>query len=110
MGVKSMINNSAALSLISVATLSSAILSNCFDCCSSNRINSFEAIADINTISNNFCSSSSLPYNVPHGFEAEDVDIADMLFSHEKRKVRLRVTAVKKHISNIELEEVFEEI
>ena len=36
-------------------------------------------------------------------------EIPDILISHEKRKVHLKIVAVKKHVSDIELEEVLTE-
>ena len=41
--------------------------------------------------------------------ENKEEDIASMLINHRKRPVRLNITALKRHLSNIELEEIPEE-
>lgn len=41
--------------------------------------------------------------------ENKEEDIASMLINHKKNPVRLRITAIKRHTSNIELEEIPEE-
>lgn len=36
-------------------------------------------------------------------------DLADLLLSHETKRVKLRITAVKKHSSEMEIEETEDE-
>lgn len=52
------------------------------------------------------CASSQTPMNM---FAVQEEDTASMLINHKKIPVRLHVIAVKRHVSDIELDEIPDE-
>lgn len=95
--------------VVSLCTINSDTLGDSITLSSGKRSRN-EAVRYLGSNEDDLCASNHMHMKM---FALQDKDkeedIASMLINHKKRPVHLHITAVKRHVSNIELEEIPEE-
>lgn len=95
--------------IISLCTLNSYTLGDSMTLSSGKR-SRIEAARYLDNDEDDLCASNHVQMKMfAVQDEGKEEDIASMLINHKKRPVHLHITAVKRHVSSIELEEIPEE-
>ncbi len=95
--------------IVSLCTLNSDTLGDSMTLSSGKR-SRIEAVRYLGNDEDDLCASNHMQMKMfAVQDEDKEEDVASILINHKKRPARLHITAVKRHVSNIELEEIPEE-
>lgn len=95
--------------IVSLCTLNSDTLGDSMTLSNGKR-SRIEAVRYFGSDEDDLCASNHMQMKMfAVQDENKEEDVASMLINHKKRPVHLHITAVKRHVSNIELEEIPEE-
>ena len=101
----------SVLTVASLASLSSSVVEGSFASNIMNPQYHYESISIISDESGALCLSSNLSERVSGDILLDKNDAEEnYLVKHEKVKVQLQITDIKKHVSRFDFEEEYEEI
>lgn len=98
------------MTALSILTISSGMFGNNSTTVSSSNPYYYEAVSAFNDIQGELCVSSVLVDKARGDMLANGEENTEFFKQHQRKNVKLKITKIRKHISNFDFEEEFEEI